>query len=61
MCVSCVAGYVHSCVVHAVANFALLFYNGMRRVLAIVACRCMHIFNLVVLVGIYHILAGNKA
>jgi len=52
---------LHGVVVHAIADLALLFYNSMRRVLTIVTGRSMDIFYLVVLVGIYHILARNKA
>jgi hypothetical protein len=46
---------------HAVANLALLFYEGMGRSFTIVTGCGMHIFYLVVLVGINHILACCKA
>jgi hypothetical protein len=57
----CAGRKLHGIMVHTIADLALLFYNGMRRVLAIVICRSMYIFYLVVLVGINHILARNKA
>jgi len=51
----------HSGMVHAIADLALFFYGYMRRVLAIVIGRKMHVLYLVMLVCIYHILPRYKA